>query len=940
MISCMKAFCLMAVLTASSVCGTKLQAAEPESDFRIVYHDDYGNIITRVKPSSGYAFDSDVPYFKVDLPYKNTAWCDTQVSLGNTPPAGATIYSDGSTLSGALSSDLHLYPVISFGKFINFDSDGGTPVSFQFIYAGQKPTKPSPDPVKTGYTFAGWYDGDTQYLFNQPVTDPDINDPSTHRILLKAKWTANTDVEYKIHVWLEKAEHPIRTDLSDAQAHAFDDYDYGTTITKTGTSGGTVSFTSADMASNDIKDLTYFKNDRSKFPVYFYDNANGSFAQAMSEASISAMTVDPTGAATVNVFYRRIVFTPTIGVLTYTWDGWSFPTLSWDTRYEHPTVIMRNGERLGSALQRAIDGGTISLSEGTVTMFKTDTSDPDCDYIGYEYTTAYNNVECGWNDVYDEGLWERSVTAEDMYEIQNYNAAWNETDYSVNDGFNLYVLMLLYPESGYEFRKYYYTQTLDAALANSTDVLTDKAIANPAANYSLYDSFIGLWNDASTRYIEGDDEGFSLYKVQEVKRDGDGTINTVSFANNGKEGWFNNYTTTGLQLEIFLKRQSYTVNFHTGTSKVSVRSNSKFSKVFYEEPLSNIESLIVTTSGEAFAVDNTSYTSDNKKVYVFKGWYDNAECAGNPVDLSTMTMPSHNLQLYAKWEEKIVTVTFDGNGGLIDGATSYDLSVKSGERPKMEIMPVSPFPGRVVFGGWWTMNGKIYDISEPVYENIGLKAMYYSAPDIPFIIFYEPGDGTGDEVLEFEDYGYLFNANASIQPFFTDWKAPEGKVFKHWTDGTNTYEPGDELIVRDDVFLTAVYESGNANIVISREGLSAGESAIYTVYRGIGSEKTAVMNVVLIGTTSGTPTKVSRTLVDMEPGTYTVEETGWNWAYDKGTTTIKKGDDEKTSDTNGVGSGTISYNETLEFIFTGSAKTEGVRHSEKSKTNMLNASND
>lgn len=63
---------------------------------------------------------------------------------------------------------------------VTFDADNGSALVTQTVESGKSVAKPSPDPVKDGYTFAGWYLGETVYNFSSAVTED---------ITLKAKWT-------------------------------------------------------------------------------------------------------------------------------------------------------------------------------------------------------------------------------------------------------------------------------------------------------------------------------------------------------------------------------------------------------------------------------------------------------------------------------------------------------------------------------------------------------------------------------------------------------------------------------------------------------------------------------------------------------------------------------------------------------------------------------
>ena len=80
-----------------------------------------------------------------------------------------TIIGSG-TLSGA-----------TYRRIVTFDSNGGSEVSSQDILKDSTATEPT-DPTKEDYTFEGWYNGDTLYDFDTPVTE---------NIILTAKWTVD-----------------------------------------------------------------------------------------------------------------------------------------------------------------------------------------------------------------------------------------------------------------------------------------------------------------------------------------------------------------------------------------------------------------------------------------------------------------------------------------------------------------------------------------------------------------------------------------------------------------------------------------------------------------------------------------------------------------------------------------------------------------------------
>lgn len=67
---------------------------------------------------------------------------------------------------------------------ITFDSDGGSSVKTITVEKGSKATRPA-NPTKSGYTFAGWYNGETLFDFDTAITA---------NITLVAKWTKGGDI--------------------------------------------------------------------------------------------------------------------------------------------------------------------------------------------------------------------------------------------------------------------------------------------------------------------------------------------------------------------------------------------------------------------------------------------------------------------------------------------------------------------------------------------------------------------------------------------------------------------------------------------------------------------------------------------------------------------------------------------------------------------------
>ncbi len=91
-------------------------------------------------------------------------------------------------VSVGMQGTLTITLVIKQKYSVTFDVDGGSPApEAQTVVDGEKATAPATDPTKEGYTFGGWYNGETEFDFETAIT------ADTE---LKAKWIANLAVTY------------------------------------------------------------------------------------------------------------------------------------------------------------------------------------------------------------------------------------------------------------------------------------------------------------------------------------------------------------------------------------------------------------------------------------------------------------------------------------------------------------------------------------------------------------------------------------------------------------------------------------------------------------------------------------------------------------------------------------------------------------------------
>ena len=80
-----------------------------------------------------------------------------------------TVYYDGNNDGLKQSLQRQLGEKFKNDWTVKFETEGGSEVAQQNVKNGQTATKPT-DPTKEGYKFGGWYDGDTKFDFDTPIT--------------------------------------------------------------------------------------------------------------------------------------------------------------------------------------------------------------------------------------------------------------------------------------------------------------------------------------------------------------------------------------------------------------------------------------------------------------------------------------------------------------------------------------------------------------------------------------------------------------------------------------------------------------------------------------------------------------------------------------------------------------------------------------------------
>ena len=242
--------------------------------FCFTYYDELGNVLLNEELVSGtsYTFNKDNPAYAVTAIDKvNSGWKDQHGTVHTTDTIPVT-------------EDLILNPVAETGFYARFFTQGGSFVHSQLILPGQKAARPDQDPTRAGYTFDNWYtEAAGGSLF-------DFDAVPTRAVDIYAHWTANTDTPYKVVLWVENTDGG---------------YDYGASITKTGNTGGDVSFDPAtDAASGALFSAIRVNSDKYSNRKY----VTHVFLDEKNEASISDVNqnggIQGDGTTVLNVYAR------------------------------------------------------------------------------------------------------------------------------------------------------------------------------------------------------------------------------------------------------------------------------------------------------------------------------------------------------------------------------------------------------------------------------------------------------------------------------------------------------------------------------------------------------------------------------------------------------------------------------------------------------------
>ncbi len=628
-------------------------------------------------------------------------------------------------------ADIDLYAKWDKSEFtINFDSLGGTPVDNLTAEYQTVISKPA-DPSRLGYSFDGWY------LDSNYMTEYEFNLMGSQNIVLYAKWIINT---YTINfdsnggTSVNSITELYQNSIFEPEDPTKENYDFDGWFTD---ENFTLRYGFLEMGYENI--TLYAKWIPHEFTITFVTNNNQNIDQIVAG-------------------YQTIIEEPETPVKQgYDFNGW-YLDQEFLQQYEFDTMENQNITLYASWSLKSYPiyfntlGG--SSIEAINVEFMDKVSEPEApSKIGYTFNGWY--VDLLLTQTYDFDL---LVTEEtilyaswqiNQYSIKvwdgdyqfdtfeyNYNALITPLDDPVKEGFDFLNWSVILPErmpatnidveaqwqalgykivfkdqfnnilrndfyySGTDITEITYPETLD--IIGYTFIVWNPIIPNtmPGKNIEIV-----AYYEANTYIIDFDNQGGSetqsiaaqfnedIYIPNSPEREGYEFLGWIDYYSGTSYYQFTKMGSENITLHAVWEPKTYTVNFDSngGTSVPSL-------DVKYDRSLNEPE-------------------EPTKDGYTFAGWYTDGSYE---VKYIFERMESYDFTLYAKWEPKTYTISFDSNEGSPIDTISYEYGQEITQ-------PEEPVKEGYVFGGWFIDQNlaELYEFDTMPSNDVELYAKWF-----------------------------------------------------------------------------------------------------------------------------------------------------------------------------------------------------------------------
>ena len=667
------------------------------------------------------------------------------------------------------TENITLYPILSEGFWVTFNSNGGTVYSPQFIAsssASKKAVNPG-TPILQGYIFTKW--------FSDPelTTEYDFSSEVTENITLYAGYEPG-EASYLVRYWIEyqTSPEPERTPSYDEAKNTWTysgpagtwDYKMIARKSATGTTGADTEF-----------DATLIFNEP-------YNRREAGYA--LNEEKTVVQKIKSDGTTVMDVYYDLVEFS-----LTFKFPSKQRPKILNDVTVKDTVKYTQNLGYLWDTIEKNYNkDGYEVLAENRRFVFDT---------AFVESREDLKTLEMPRDQV-----WSIGSRGKDNLFYRN----WVETLDGVDPQGNLGVqndsararIETVKDDRTY----YYYSSGSFYAGANGCVEISKEGLTGFTCRGDYSDGNYAVGKTSGTTRIwfhahKPTADNWTYYNLYNRKTSvAEPELQYEAYA--GRTFNFNVYYETDGYLDIYFFRNQYNLVFHENGGE-----ELEDQLVYYEKNVSAYEP-------ESYVENETRRKNSDGREFVFRGWYTDSSLTDDKKFDFSVTMPAYDINLYAKWEPVTYTVKFDSNGGSeVAAQTGIEYGQKAG-RPEDPVREDYDFLG-------WTLEGNPYSFSSGVSKDITLVAKWSTSET--YTVSYDLNGGTGSVPADDNKYGE--SSGAEVKDLPSGAKGPEGTpVFLGWVSDSDdeVYYPGSVVTIPDN------------NVVLSAKWGAVGTDTKYRLY--------------------------------------------------------------------------------------------------------------
>jgi uncharacterized repeat protein (TIGR02543 family) len=689
------------------------------------------------------------------------------------------------TFSTISAINITLYAKWTINQYtITFDSNQGTDVASITQDYNTEVTAPS-DPIRTGYTFSGWF---SDVALENAYTFSTI---SANNITLYAKWTIN--------------QYTITFDTDGGTTINAITQDYDTEVTAPSESLRT-GYTFSGWFSDAALENAYTFSTISAINITLYAK------WTINQYTITFDSNQGTDVASITQDYNTEVTAPNDPTrIGYTFSGW-FSDVRLENAYTFTTLPAEN---ITLYAKWTINQYTITFDTDGGTTINAITQDYDTEVTGPSNPTKEGYTFNGWSLEIPSRIPSEDMTITALWTINQYTITFDTdggTEVSpITQDYQTEVSIPTNPtKTGYSFTGWNedipssmpgddltliaqwsintYTITFNSNEGSDLTSITQDYNTNvtaPSEPTRTGYSFSGWFSDTALENAYT----FSTISANNITLYAKWTINqhTITFDTDG--GTTINSITQDYNSEVTAPIDPTRTGYTFNGWDVSIPSTIPSEDITLTATWTINQYTITFDSNEGSTVDiitqdyNTNVTASSEPTrtgYSFSGWFSDTALE-NAYTFSTIS--ANNITLYAKWTINQYTITFDSNQGTDVGSITQDYNTEV-------TAPSDPIRTGYTFSGWFsdTALENAYTFSTITANNITLYANWEANI---YDITFDSNTGSGSMTA----LSISFDSSASLTQNTFD---KIGYSFSGW----NTSVDGDGTTYHDEANFT------------------------------------------------------------------------------------------------------------------------------------------